>query len=86
MKNKLKELEKAKILLNTLGDEFELFTYNKKTEIQGVAFFCNDGGIKVFEGNGDGSDDKVMDYETFINNYLFFIAHEIEQIPFIIRL
>ncbi len=70
-----------------MGDEFELFTYNEKTKQKGVASFCNDGKtIKVFEGNSDGSDDKVMDYETFVNNYLFYVAHEVEQIPLIVKL
>lgn len=88
IENKLKELEIAKNIIR--GDESEqmqLFTHNNKTGTDGVATFClDDKTIKVFEGNGDGSDDKEMDYETFVENYNFYVAHEIEQIPLIIKI
>ncbi len=86
--NKLKELEIAKNLIR--GDEtesFQLFTHNIEKGTDGVAtFYKDDKTIKVYEGNGDGSDDKEMDYETFVNNYSFYVAHEIEQIPLIIKI
>lgn len=88
IKNKLKELEIAKdLIFNDPTEELQLFTHNIETGTDGVASFYPDNKlIKVFEGNGDGSDDKEMDYETFINNYEFYVAHEIEQIPLIINI
>lgn len=86
--NKLKELEIAKGLIrNDPTEELQLFTHNFETGTNGVASFClDDKTIKVFEGDGDGSDDKEMDYETFINNYDFCVAHEIEKIPLFIKI
>ncbi len=73
-----------------MGDEteqFQLFTHNIDTGTNGVAtFYKDDKTIKVFEGNGDGSDDKEMNYETFVSNYEFYVAHEIEQIPLHIKI
>ncbi len=86
--NKLKELEIAKNLIcSDESEQFQLFTHNNKTGTDGVAtFYLDDKTIKVFEGNGDGSNDKEMDYKTFVENYSFYVAHEIEQIPLIIKI
>ena len=35
----------------------------------------------VFEGNPDGSDDTIMSYDEFINNYKFVVCEEMED-PF----
>lgn len=65
----------------------QLFIHNKYTNQDGVAVFCNDNSnIKVFKGNGDGSEDEVIDYETFLKNYSFYVTHETEQIPIIINI
>ena len=57
-----------------------------KNKFFAYSFYKDDKTIKVFEGNGDGSDDKEMDYKTFVKNYDFFVAHEIEQIPLHIKI
>lgn len=54
---------------------------NKKTGNIGVASFCNDNKtIKIFEGNSNGSDDKVISYEEFINGYEYHIGNELENV------
>ena len=53
----------------------DITTKNIKTGWDGCASFIReDNKIKVFEGNGDGSDDKEMTYEEFINNYKYQIG------------
>ncbi len=88
MDNKLKELKIAKDLIRSdESQELQLFTHNNITGADGVAsFYLDDKTIKVFESNGDGSDDKEMDYETFVNNYSFYVAHEMEKIPLTIKI
>ncbi len=72
----LKELEKARKRLDD-NDNLLLFTYNNKTKNTGVAsFILNKNKVKVFEGNSDGSDDTIMDYDKFINNYKFKVDDE----------
>lgn len=69
------------------NEELILYTCNIKTGTTGVAVFYNDNKtIKVYEGNGDGSDDKEMDYKDFIENYYFFVGHEIDQSPIAIKI
>lgn len=64
-----------------------MFTHNNNTGNDGTAsFYLDDKTIKVYEGNSDGSDDKEMDYKTFVNNYSFYFAHEMENIPLIIKI
>ncbi len=54
-----------------------LSTHNYKTNQDGVALFNNSEEIiKVFEGNEDGSDDKEISYDSFINNYSYQVVHE----------
>lgn len=88
IEKKLEALGIAKKLIeNDETKQFQLFTHNINTGIDGSATFYNDDKtIKVFEGKGDGSDDKEMDYETFVDNYTFYVAHEIEQIPMYIKI
>lgn len=92
----LQELGKVKdrLMKNNLLDESSedyedlfLLTYNLNTKEEGCAsFFNDDKTIQVFEGNSDGSDDKKMDYETFVKNYKFRIGtleetFEISDLP-----
>ena len=58
------------------NEEYYLQTKNKKTKRIGAAAFTKDGKIKVFEGAGDGSDDKKMSYAEFKKNYNFEIKKE----------
>lgn len=51
-------------------------TKNKETEGIGCASICQDGRIAVYEGNPDGSDDKIMTAEEFIKNYEFEMVEE----------
>ncbi len=75
------ELIKAKKQLEENG-ALELYTYNKNTGGVGVAsFVSNKKEIMVFEGNPDGSDDTIMSYDEFINNYKFVVCEEMED-PF----
>ena len=77
----LEELEKAKKQLKD-NDTLSLFTYNKETGNTGVASFIqNENKVKVFEGNPDGSDDIIMGYDEFINNYKYEVANEFDN-PF----
>ena len=77
----MKELEKAKKQLKD-NDTLSLFTYNKETGSTGVASFIqNENKVKVFEGNPDGSDDIIMDYDEFVNNYKYEVANEFDN-PF----
>ena len=77
----LEDLEIAKKQLND-NDTLSLFTYNKETGNTGVAVFIqNENKVKVFEGNPDGSDDIIMSYEEFINNYKYKVADEFDS-PF----
>lgn len=54
-------------------------THNKKKGWNGCASFINEEGmIKVFEGDPDGSDDKVMSFHDFAKNYSFGIGVEMK--------
>ena len=56
--------------------EYTITTANRKTGEEGEATLLRNGEkkIKVFEGNPDGSDDKVMSYKEFVNNYQFMLT------------
>lgn len=56
--------------------EYEIKTANRYTNEEGCATFLRNGEkkIKVFEGNPDGSDDKVMSYKEFIHDYQFMLT------------
>lgn len=41
----------------------------KNTNLIGVALTTRDGRIKVFYGADDGSDDKVMTFDEFCQNF-----------------
>jgi len=64
------------------NQELALHTHNKQTGWIGVASFFTNGEDKigVYEGNPDGSDDKDMTFEDFINNYDFYLGHEMEDV------
>lgn len=67
----LKKLEAIKTLIET-DDRYYMTITNNKTLEEGAANFLNDGKrIRVYEGNGDGSDDHDMSYEEFIEGYQF---------------
>lgn len=79
MDEELKKLKEMKEFLLS-ADDFVLNTHNLEIGTNGVASFCNDNKtIKVFEGNEDGSDDREIDYETFIKEYEYYVSHEFEQ-------
>lgn len=82
IEKRLKSLERAKEMLADFED-FQMFALHRESGKTGVASFFTDGSknITVFEGNGDGSEDRDMDYETFVKEYEFCIAHEFEKIP-----
>lgn len=64
------------------NENITIHTTNKKIGIEGVAsFLYDDKFIKVYEGDGNGSDDKIMTYEDFINNYSYYLADIDENIP-----
>ena len=54
-------------------------TKNLNTGWIGCASFLTNGEdkIKVFEGSGDGSDDKVLTFGEFLSNYSFKIKREV---------
>lgn len=60
-----------------------LHTKNKNNGLVGCANFFGDGSdmVTVYEGNGDGSDDKSMGFDEFLANYDYVLADEDEQ-PF----
>ena len=60
-----------------------LHVKNKNTGTVGCANFFGNGAdmVKVYEGNGDGSDDKEMGFDEFLANYDYALADEDEQ-PF----
>ena len=73
----LRKLMAMKEIIELEDDrEYYIVTTNKKTHEEGALNFYTNGEkkVKVYEGNGDGSDDKVMSYEEFIKNYSFMIA------------
>lgn len=60
MINKLKES----------GKEVSIEVINKKNKEQGiVCLLQNNKEVKVFEGNPDGSDDRIYTIEEFDKNY-----------------
>lgn len=68
--NKL--LTAKEIIDKVRDDRAGLITINKKTKWNGCAII-HDDLIYVFEGNPDGSDDKQVSYEEFVENYEFFL-------------
>lgn len=69
--------ELRKLLLS--DDLYHLATTNKSNGWCGCASFSPsiDNWIKVFEGAGDGSDDKIITITKFVKNYSFGIATEL---------
>ena len=73
----LRKLMAMKEIIELEDDrEYYISTANKKTHQEGTINFYTNGErkVKVYEGNGDGSDDKEMSYEEFIKNYSFMLA------------
>lgn len=72
--DKLMAMDKIKRLEDNI--EYTITTANRKTGEEGEATLLRNGEkkIKVFEGNPDGSDDKVMSYKEFVNNYQFMLT------------
>lgn len=68
--------ELRKLLLS--DDLYHLATTNKSNGWCGCASFSPklDNWIKVFEGAGDGSDDKEMTFSEFIQNYDYVLERE----------
>ena len=76
-KNNNMLLEYKKMLL--ADDSLYIETKNKINSWIGCASFLTNGEdkIKVFEGSGDGSDDKVLSFSEFLSNYSFEIKREV---------
>lgn len=75
---KIKRLNSYKEIVKN-NDTAIIGTHNKKTDWNGCASFLNEEGmIKVFEGNPDGSDDSVMSFYKFAKNYSFGIGVEMK--------
>ena len=64
-------------------DRLLLHTRNKKTGEIGCASFFGDNSdnVVVYEGRGDGSDDKEMSFKDFVSNYDYELADE-DATPF----
>lgn len=84
IKEELKELNKKYLELYEkeieTKDEVIIKTINRKTQQKGVASIGigkNKNFIFIFEGAGDGSDDKKQTIDEFLENYIFFIDYEI---------
>lgn len=78
IEEQLKTLIETRDILKNY-EEFQIFTHNKNTGEDGVAtFYLDNKTIKVFEGKEDGSEDKEMDYKTFLENYDYHMSHEFE--------
>lgn len=77
--NKMHELKQIRHLMFTddKDSKLMLYTINKQNKMEGMASFCLDyETIAVFEGKDDGSEDKEMSYEKFIENYDFVLGLE----------
>ena len=71
--DKLKTMDKLIRLEDDL--EYEIKTANRITGEEGVASLIKAiDKVKVYEGNPDGSDDKIMTYKEFVNNYQFMLT------------
>ena len=75
--NKITELTIIKNIL-LKNPDLVIKTINKELNITGVGSFCANNRIKVFEGNSDGSDNKIYSYEEFICNYKYDVVKECE--------
>ena len=78
MKEKIDMLMNYKKIIQD-DDLIYIETKNKNNSWIGCASFLTNGEdkIKVFEGSGDGSDDKVLSFSEFLNNYSFEIKREV---------
>ena len=77
--NKMHELKQIRHLMfnDDKDSKLMLYTINKQNKMEGMASFCLDyETIAVFEGKDDGSDDKELSYEKFIENYDFALGLE----------
>ena len=74
----MKELiETRELIRKNNNKDYNIETKNTKTGWMGCASFYNDNKtIKVFEGNGDGSDDAEYTYEEFIKKYEYKLIEE----------
>lgn len=84
IKEELHELNKKYLQLynNTVENKNEVVikTINRKTHQKGVASIGindNKNFVFIFEGAGDGSEDKKQTIDEFVKNYIFFIDYEI---------
>ena len=61
------------------GEPISLETKNLVTGWIGYASFLTseENKIKVFEGSGDGSDDKVYTYDEFLKKYSYKVKKEV---------
>lgn len=65
---------------NLNDNSLVLYTHNLTTGDKGIAIFMDDDeNIRVFEGNAEGEDDKILDYEAFVENYSFHLGNELEE-------
>lgn len=69
----LEKLLELREIIKSAPEDSDLYieTVNKITGGVGCVNFTNDGKVKVYEGADDGSDDKVISYDEFLQNYEF---------------
>lgn len=74
IKTGMKKLKEVIDIINqskAKGEEVTIITINKKTKEQGFGILLmNNKQIKVFEGQADGSDDKVYTLKKFEEKYI----------------
>ena len=76
--NKADLLKIKKILFES--DNVTIVTTNKKTNVEGSAAFLNKQDmIRVYEGAEDGSDDKDLTLDEFLENYYFELLVEFDD-------
>lgn len=72
MENSSWSLEKAKKFINDFvkdNSDYYMIITNKETQQEGCAIITRDKKIAVFEGNRDGSEDKVYSEKDFKQKY-----------------
>jgi len=63
------------------NDNVTILTTNKKTYLEGTAAFLTkkQDMIRVYEGDEDGSDDKDLTLDEFLENYYFELLVEFDD-------
>lgn len=65
----IRKLMKVKDIMEGVEDK-EIVTLNRATKEKGIATFLREPGkMKVYEGKDDGSEDKILTYDEFLEKY-----------------